>query len=128
MPGSSLWLLPPAQHPLNDIFSSLIDKTSTQFGSNHRFLPHVTLTSGISQSVYSEDAQAWLDSLDLPQDVAVKFGHVASEDAFVKKLYINVVKDYSMRALGEAARIYVEDFERARDWARNEYMPHLSLM
>jgi 2',3'-cyclic-nucleotide 3'-phosphodiesterase len=128
MPGSSLWLLPPANSPLDAILSAQIDTVSKHFHSEHRFLPHVTLTSGISESTYTPDPQAWLNNLSLPSDVRVKFEKVASEDAFVKKLYINVVKDDSVRELGEAARRTVEDGERAKAWAKDEYLPHLSLM
>lgn len=128
MPGSSLWLLPPGNDPLNRFLSSLIDRTSLHFASEHRFLPHITLTSSIQESKHSTDPQAWLDNLDLPKNVTVKFDRVASEDVFFRKLYVKVVKDGSLTALGEAARKTVEGDESAEAWARDEFMPHLSLM
>jgi 2',3'-cyclic-nucleotide 3'-phosphodiesterase len=112
MPGSSLWLLPPANHPLNDILPTLIDKTSKQFNSPHRFLAHITLTSEISPSKYGSDPQAWLDSLSLPasKDVNIEFEPLESD---------------------EQCRQQVQSFEegaKARSWAEEQYMPHLSLL
>lgn len=133
MPGSSLWLLPPANHALNNVLPALIDKTSSQFGSPHRFLPHVTLTSEILPSRYGSDAQGWLDSLNLDpgSDVRVNFEHLGSEDFFFRKLYIKCEKDDGLRKLAKECRKQVEGFsdeKKAEDWSNESYMPHLSLM
>lgn len=133
MPGSSLWLLPPIDHPLNDLLPTLIDRTSSHFNSPHRFLPHVTLTSDISPSLYSQDAQAWLDSIQLPSkhDVSVQFEALASEDVFFRKLYIKCEKNDGIKQLGKICRSLVkgvEDDEVAHVWAETSYTPHLSLL
>lgn len=131
MPGSSLWLLPPASHPLNSTLSDLISQTTEHFNSPHLFLPHITITSGISASTYAENPQKWLASIDFPADVEVRLGRLASEDVFVRKLYSTVVKNDGLRDMGTVVRRYVEGFEeeeRARKWAEEEYMPHLSLL
>lgn len=133
MPGSSLWLLPPKSHPLNDILSSLIDQTSSRFSSPHKFIPHVTLTSEISPSTYSSDPQKWLDSLQLPTPslVQVRFEKLASEDVFVRKLYIKCNKTEGLEKLAARCRLKVVGFEGediATNWAMEKYNPHLSLL
>ncbi|KAI5374737.1 2',3'-cyclic nucleotide 3'-phosphodiesterase [Alternaria postmessia] len=133
MPGSSLWLLPPADHPLNEVLPRLIDKTSKQFNSPHRFLPHVTLTSEISPSKYGSDPQAWLESLDLPsgQSIQIKFERLGSEDVFFRKLYIKCAKAAGIKQLAQQCRSHVNGFEdetNSKTWAEEQYMPHLSLM
>ena len=133
MPGSSLWLLPPTDHPLRDVIPSLIDKTSKKFNSPHRFLPHVTLTSEISPSAYGSNPQAWLDSLAFPagQDVRVTFERLGSDEAFFRKLYIKCEKNEGVKKLAKQCRQQVNGFEeeaKALIWANDQYMPHLSLM
>ena len=133
MPGSSLWLLPPANHPLNDVLPTLIDKTSKQFDSPHRFLPHITLTSEILPSKHGADAQAWLDSLSLPfkNDVKVEFERLGSDEAFFRKLYIKCKKAEGVKNLAQQCRQQVQGFEeegKSKVWAEEQYMPHLSLM
>jgi 2',3'-cyclic-nucleotide 3'-phosphodiesterase len=133
MPGSSVWLLPPSSHPLNSILSSLIQQTSSRFHSTHHFIPHITLTSEISPSTYSHNPQAWLDELHLPpgSDVEVKFENLASEDVFVRKLYIKCQKLDGLKKLAVACRRQVEGFgdeEQAVGWVEEKYAPHLSLL
>jgi 2',3'-cyclic-nucleotide 3'-phosphodiesterase len=134
MPGSSLWLLPPpSDSPINDLLASLIAQTSLRFHSTHSFLPHVTLTSDISPGKYSSDPQAWLDSLDLPSgnEVQVKFKQLASDDVFVRKLYIQCHKTDGIKKLAGACRQEVEGFgndSKAKEWANDQYNPHVSLL
>jgi 2',3'-cyclic-nucleotide 3'-phosphodiesterase len=131
MPGSSFWLLPPKDHPLDPILSTLIQKTATRFGSPHLFLPHITLTSDISASSYAENPQAWLDNMDFPTNVQVRFNHLASEDVFVRKLYVKIRKDESICTLAAKARRVVggfEDEDKAQKWVQERYKPHLSLL
>jgi 2',3'-cyclic-nucleotide 3'-phosphodiesterase len=135
MPGSSLWLLPPADHPLNAILPTLIDKTSKQFNSTHRFIPHVTLTSEISPSKYGSDPQAWLNSLSLPSSkhapVKVGFERLGSDAHFFRKLYIKCQKTDGVKEVVIRCRQQVQGFEeegKARVWAEEQYMPHLSLL
>ncbi|KAL5116549.1 2',3'-cyclic nucleotide 3'-phosphodiesterase [Pleosporales sp. CAS-2024a] len=133
MPGSSLWLLPPKEHPLNSALSGLIDQISSHFGSAHRFLPHVTLTSDISPSTHGSHPQAWLDSMALPsaRHVEVKFETLASEDVFFRKLYIKCHKSAGLKQLAEECRRKVDGFGdegTATAWAAEVYNPHLSLL
>lgn len=133
MPGSSLWLLPPADHPLNKVLPGLIDQTSKSFGSPHRFLPHVTLTSEISPSKYGSDGPAWLSALDLgpAKDVRVNLERLGSDDFFFRKLYIKCEKDGGLKTLAKQCRKHVDgyaDEKTAQDWAKEAYMPHVSLM
>ncbi|KAF2833159.1 2',3'-cyclic-nucleotide 3'-phosphodiesterase [Ophiobolus disseminans] len=130
MPGSSLWLLPPSDDPLNAVLFGLIQQTSSRFQSPHSFLPHVTLTSEISPA---SDPQAWLDSLELPagKDVQVKFETLVSEDVFVRKLYIQCAKSDGLKKLAGASRRNVaglEDQTKLAEWTHDKYNPHLSLL
>lgn len=133
MPGSSLWLLPPVDHPLDTILPTLIDKTSLRFSSTHRFLPHVTCTSEIAASTYEPDPQAWLDSLRLPDadDIHVIFEQLSSENVFVRKLYIKCHKNDGMKRLSQRCRQQVQGFEdekQAEEWVEGKFTPHLSLL
>lgn len=131
MPGSSLWLLPPRNQPLYPALCSLISETAKLFGSEHTFLPHVTLTSDINSKAYGSDPQAWLESLPFPKgiDVRVHLGILASEDVFVRKLYSKVDKD-GLESIGKMSRMTVEGYGdvAAQSWAEERYMPHLSLL
>ncbi|EAT85717.1 2',3'-cyclic-nucleotide 3'-phosphodiesterase [Parastagonospora nodorum] len=133
MPGSSLWLLPPKSHRLNSILPTLIDQTSSHFGSAHRFLPHVTITSEISPSTHSPNPQAWLDSLEISSGdkIEVMFEKLASEDVFFRKLYIKCHKTEGLKKLAVLCRREVEGFGEEREaakWATESYNPHLSLL
>jgi 2',3'-cyclic-nucleotide 3'-phosphodiesterase len=127
MPGSSLWLLPPADHPLNSLLTTAISKTSTHFSSPHHFIPHITLTSLIDPSTYASEPQKWLDSVPFPSkpDVVVRFGPLASEDVFVRKLYIKVEIEGVLQA-GKVARMTVNGYEE--EDVAGKFGPHLSLL
>ena len=91
MPGSSLWLLPPETHPLNELLTSLIRRTASHFGSSDLFVPHITLTSDlVAPSTYGSDPQQWLESLDLPagHNIQVQLDRLDSEHLYFRKLYI----------------------------------------
>ncbi|KAK3682316.1 2',3'-cyclic-nucleotide 3'-phosphodiesterase [Podospora appendiculata] len=149
MPGSSLWLLPPPSHPLHATLSKLISSTlpslepsaASDRVSPHFFAPHMTLTSGISPSLYSEDPQGWLDSIPWPraEQVRVRFEGpgVQSQDVFFRRCFIKVQLD-DVREIAGLARAWGvngrEDVvpgsktdEWLREWPR-EYVPHVSLM
>lgn len=133
MPGSSIWLLPPTDHPLNSLLPSLIDKTSAHFKSPHRFLPHVTLTSEIWPTSYGSEPQKWIDSLDFPlrAKVPVRFEKLDSEDVFFRKLYIKCEKNDALKQLVLHCRQQVkgyEEVEKASVWVGEEYTPHVSLL
>lgn len=134
MPGSSLWLLPPESHPLNEKLITLINRTASHFGSKDLFIPHVTLTSDlVKPSSYGPEPQRWLDSLDLPAggDVKVEFEKLSSEDVYFRKLYIKCQKTKGLKALATVCRKQVggyEDERIARKWAEETYNPHASLL
>ncbi|KAH7388634.1 2',3'-cyclic-nucleotide 3'-phosphodiesterase [Pyrenochaeta sp. MPI-SDFR-AT-0127] len=133
MPGSSLWLLPPTDHSLSTPLPLLIDKTSAHFKSQHRFLPHVTLTSDISPSSYSSEPQKWLDSLNLQLDIKVRvsFEKLESQDVFFRKLYIKCDKHDGLKRLALRSRQQVDGYGevgKAETWVKEEYTPHLSLL
>lgn len=133
MPGSSLWLLPPETHPLNEILTSLIKRTASHFGSSDLFIPHVTLTSEILPSTYGAEPQRWLESLDLPpgNDVQVQFERLNSEDVYFRKLYLQCQKAIGLKTLAKVCRKQVvnhKDEERAGRWADKIYNPHVSLL
>lgn len=134
MPGSSLWLLPPESHPLNEKLASLINRTASHFGSKDLFIPHVTLTSDlVKPSSYGPEPQRWLDSLDLPAggDVKVEFEKLSTEDVYFRKLYIKCQKTKGLKALATVCRKQVAGYEdegTARKWAEETYNPHASLL
>ncbi|CAI6247256.1 unnamed protein product [Periconia digitata] len=131
MPGSSLWLLPPQSHPLTPLLTQLIRQTSSHFNSPHLFIPHITLTSEIDPRTYEPSPQEWLDSLPLlnSREVVVRLGQLCSEDVFFRKLYSLVQKNDAITELGRLARENVQKEEGDKaDWAKNTYMPHLSLL
>lgn len=134
MPGSSLWLLPPETHPLNEVLTTLIKRVSSQFGSSDLFIPHVTLTADlVSPSSYGSDPQQWLDSLTLPaaDQVRVEFEKLNSEDVYFRKLYIKCTKTAGLKSLATVCRKQVanhEDEPTARKWVEGTYNPHVSLL
>lgn len=132
MPGSSLWLLPPPEHPLTTILTSLIQTTSERYESPHLFIPHVTLTSEIEPSTYQENPQEWLDSLPFPQgaEVRVNLGRVQSENVFVRKLYLTV-EHQGVKGAATVARRTVKGYEeqgQVTTWVEEKFRPHLSLL
>ncbi|KAF2747327.1 2',3'-cyclic-nucleotide 3'-phosphodiesteras-like protein [Sporormia fimetaria CBS 119925] len=131
MPGSSIWLIPPESHPLNAILTTLIQKNSEHFSSTYLFAPHITLTSDVAGLDWYPNPQKFLDSLDLPSTVEVKFSGLESQDPYFKKLFVKVAKNESIRGLAAAARRSVRGFgdeEKAKKWTEEEYYPHLSLL
>jgi 2',3'-cyclic-nucleotide 3'-phosphodiesterase len=140
MPGASLWLIPPQSSTFYKTLQTLIDKTiPTHFPNTktHHFIPHVTITSNIDQSLYSQDPQAWLGSLSLhPQSQVVEpisIGLEALEagQPFVKKLTLKAERSSQLLALAASCRaeaVLGRDSVKAAEWAHSEYLPHLSLM
>jgi 2',3'-cyclic-nucleotide 3'-phosphodiesterase len=63
--------------------------------------------------------------------VRVQLEKVASEDVFVRKLYIKCKKAEGLEKLAAVCRQQVEGFEdasKAEGWASDKYNPHLSLL
>ncbi|KAK5943588.1 hypothetical protein PMZ80_004596 [Knufia obscura] len=139
MPGSSLWLIPQPSK-FNTAAQELISSTIPQLFPSvkaHQFIPHLTLTSSIEvSSTYGDQPQKWLDSLTLSdepvnEDVQICLDAIEPGEPFFKKLTLSAKHDDRLVQLAAACRCYgVEngDMDRARDWAKAEYMPHLSLM
>lgn len=149
MPGSSLWLIPPATHPLHAILTTLITDTlpslllpppspsSSSSSLLPTFSPHLTLTSSIPPATYSPDPQAWLDSIPFPSsaDVRVSLESVRTEDVFLRRCYLRAefagVRDIA--AAARAAGVESEGAvgaERTAAWLekwRTGFGPHVSL-
>ncbi|KAL2149258.1 hypothetical protein VTH82DRAFT_8606 [Thermothelomyces myriococcoides] len=128
MPGSSLWLLPPENHPLNPVLRALITETlpsnfTREAASSPRVVPHffpahVTLTSEISPDVYGDDPQGWLDRLPLPKGGSesqpkVRFERVVSQDVFYRRCFIRVTFDgvKELAGIARATAVFGEEVE-----------------
>lgn len=139
MPGASLWIIPPKDSSFSQALQTLISKTiPPRFPQTktHDFIPHVTITSNIDQSLYGSDPQAWLSDLHVPSGdqhdpVFVTLDVLEAGDAFVKKLTMRAGKTAQLLHLASACRaeaVEAGDQEKAEEWAHDEYLPHLSLM
>jgi 2',3'-cyclic-nucleotide 3'-phosphodiesterase len=139
MPGASLWIIPPKDSSFSQALQTLISKTIPPHfpqTKTHEFIPHVTITSNINQSLYGSNHQAWLSDLHLPSGdqhdpVFVTLDVLEAGDAFVKKLTMRAGKTAQLLHLASACRaeaVEGGDLEKAEKWAHNEYLPHLSLM
>ena len=81
MPGNSLWLVPPHNHPLNGTLTKLIQEVlPALFISRNfpvpKFSPHITITSDIPHEISAEETQKLLDELPLPKSLPVKLKSV----------------------------------------------------
>lgn len=139
MPGASLWIIPPKDSSFSQALQTLISTTIPPHfpdTKTHDFIPHVTITSNIDQSLYGSDPQAWLGGLHLPSGdqhdpVFVTLDLLEAGDAFVKKLTLRAGKSAQLLQLASACRaeaVEGGDQGKAENWARDEYLPHLSLM
>lgn len=134
--GSSLWLVPPKGSTITSKLQELISSDVPrifQDVSPPDFAPHITLTSEIDPSLYGNDPQAWLDSLDLSEKhVHIRFLVVDTEAVFFRKCTLRVDKTFSDLDLiaSESRRVGVlgGDAAAADDWTGMEYEPHCSLM
>lgn len=140
MPGSSLWLVPPPDHPLNGVLSELIAKTlPNKFPAEvgPPFSPHMTLTSNIDPSIYGDNPQEWLESIPWPasSDVKVRFDVVKTEEVFFRRGYIKLKVDGVKDIVALARARGVEGEQRigptTEAWL-NEWIsafgPHVSLI
>jgi len=102
----------------------------------HDFLPHITLTSGIDKSLYGNEPQIWLDSLSVPATSAahplvLKLEALEAGEPFVKKFTARLSKLPEILKLAEACRaeaVTGGNFDKAREWAQEQYLPHMSLL
>jgi 2',3'-cyclic-nucleotide 3'-phosphodiesterase len=104
------------------------------------FYPHLTLTSFIDLSKLDSDPQAWLNSLQLPDgnNVNVQFEEVVAGKKFFQKLYVLVEKQpllelgsFSRWQAVEAPKMATDSSSarsEAERWAKEEWMPHVSLL
>ena len=140
MPGSSLWLVPPPDHPLHKILSELIHThLPSKFPelTGPQFAPHMTLTSNVPPETYGNDAQQWLDSIPWPagESVRVRLQTVKSEDVFYRRGYIKVafegVRDVAgiarARGVNGEATIGPTTEEWLKEW-KSAFGPHVSLI
>ncbi|GAB7361197.1 hypothetical protein MBLNU230_g1228t1 [Neophaeotheca triangularis] len=138
MPASSLWLLPPQNHPLNTALQTLITTLpTTSFKpiavANHpfkTFIPHITVTSDTTPS--TSEPQTWLDGLQLPYstgELKVRLQRPEAGSVFFRKLTIKVEKNEGVGELAAACREQGTGClrEEAREWVEKSYGPHLSL-
>ncbi|RYP22121.1 hypothetical protein DL765_001880 [Monosporascus sp. GIB2] len=140
MPGSSLWLIPPASHPLHGIISDLVSEqlpSSFPDLTGPTFAPHMTLTSNIPPALYGDAPQEWLDSIPWPaaRDVQVRFEDVRTEDTFFRRCYIRVVFEgvRSIAGLARARGVNGEETigSKTEQWLeewRSAFGPHVSLI
>jgi Cyclic phosphodiesterase-like protein len=84
--------------------------------------------------VPSDNPQAWLDFLELPQaeDVRIVFADLASGDRWTKKLFLRAEKE-PLRNVGMVCRSALEKMnhnseDKARRWVEEEWDPHVSLV
>lgn len=142
MPGSSLWLTPPASHPLHAIITNLIETSIPAHFPNTTprppiFSPHLTLTSNVDPGIYADQPQRWLDEIPFPsaEDVNVSFEKVKTEDVFYRRCYLKCVydgvKDVAAiaRARGVEGEADVGKITEAwlAEW-QGSFGPHVSLM
>ncbi|KAF2232726.1 hypothetical protein EV356DRAFT_505011, partial [Viridothelium virens] len=135
MPGSSLWLMPPAHSPVATLLSSLIAHTiPSHFAqlSPPQFSPHVTLTSEIDPQLYGDQPQQWLDQqISCPpgKDLSILFETLDTEQPFFRKLTIRVSKHPVLAELAENCRRIgvAKDNGIAQRWVEHDYRPHCSL-
>lgn len=129
MPGSSLWLLPPATSTLTKTLQTLISSSipslfPTTSPPPPDFIPHITLTSHITPT--PSDPQAWLDKLSLPDLEAVVILHPVVGEIYFQKLTLACAKSKGLTALAKACREQAVGDDA--DAFAEGYYPHLSLM
>lgn len=140
MPGSSLWLVPPPDHPLHGILAELVTKTlPAKFPAEvgPLFSPHMTLTSNIEPSIYGDNPQQWLDSIPWPKGSEVKpqFGVVKTEDVFFRRAYIKLgfdgVRDIAALARARGVEAEEDIGPKTEKWLAEwvaAFGPHVSLI
>ncbi|KAF8248862.1 2, 3 cyclic phosphodiesterase [Wilcoxina mikolae CBS 423.85] len=135
MPGSSLWLIPPAGSPLETALQSLISTSLPPHFLPERvpsFPPHLTLTSRLPEE-FSNPQQQVLDQIDIPNDELpdVKFASLNVGDTFFTRLTLHTEKTQSLVALAKQCRrkfVVGTTEEEAELWAEEVFTPHVSLV
>ena len=136
--GSSLWLLPP--RTVEAALSQLTRKTiPSAFGYCNPFpilAPHITLTSGIPDSVTDSSDNArleWFHSLPLSLDAppVVSIQSLAVGDRVTQKIILLVHKERSLIDLAVQLRAMAVEggsMKAAQEWAKTIWMPHITLL
>ncbi|KAI9722223.1 MAG: hypothetical protein M1812_001695 [Candelaria pacifica] len=135
MGAQSLWLVPPADHPIHNVLSNLI---TTQIPSlpgitppPPNFPPHITLTTGIPLDL--EDPQRWLDDMDLGNatQTDVRLLQLDSDDHYFKRVTLRVemagVQALASRVRKAKANLIGKPIKDADEEGKT-FSPHLSLM
>ena len=138
-----MWLVPHSDSAFNQALQALITESIPARFPNtetHHFIPHVTVTSSIEQSVYGQDPEAWIRNLNLTTvsgidahepTIFIRLETLEAGDQFVKKLTLKAEKAPRLLGLAAVCRsqaLSQSDSALAARWARDEYLPHLSLM
>jgi 2',3'-cyclic-nucleotide 3'-phosphodiesterase len=150
--GCSVWLVPPATHPLHATLTTLIHKTLPAVWENHSpeplpaFTPHLTLTSGLPESLTAAAAASLLATLSRPFEPApaaraddgfpaparVGFAGLSVGDRWATRVHLRVVKAGAqaggLRRLAAGARLEAAGEAGAREWVEGTWMPHVSLV
>lgn len=134
-PALSLWLVPPADHPITNVLSDLITTKIPSLpgvtSTPPKFRPHITLTTGIPQDL--TDPQQWLDSLDLGNatQTDVRLLQLDVEDRYFKRVTLRVemggVQGLASRMRKAKVGLLGKPMEDADEEGKT-YSPHLSLM
>lgn len=132
--GLALWLTP---FPASSILSNLIETLATNY-STPRFIPHVTLLSGLATDSPLESVQnRILEGIELyrastanpMQGIHLKFGDglASHKDIIWQYLFIKIQLDDSLTALRRCLKMTCLP-DQAAEAAGDDYFPHLSLM
>ncbi|KAK9477854.1 2',3'-cyclic-nucleotide 3'-phosphodiesterase [Lipomyces japonicus] len=138
MPGLSLWLSPSPESTIYASLEMLIANLSDKFYSGHapKFVPHITITSGIPFDTNAESVVAYAASI-LTESIELTILKIDYGPAYFKKIFLRVEKTSGLTKLArESRRKYVlqqtldnEAAEKeAIKWEIEDYDPHISLV
>jgi len=130
-PGSSLWLLPPADSKIERELHTLINSTFPGFFPNIQlphFPPHITLTSEVDPAL---DPTTVTSSIEITSAPDVRFTNVNIGKTFFTRVTLYLEKTEKLKALAADCRqrfVTNGNTELARKWVEDSYVPHLSLI
>lgn len=134
----SLWLVPHEGNPFTKAMKELIaDDVPRNFLSPQDiqgFPPHVTVSNDVNLD--GKSPQDFLDGLKLPEfkngsnEVEVLLDTIQAEDPKFRKMNISVMDDANLKKLAAACRSQAvgASGDEAKQWAENNYRPHMSLL
>ena len=136
--GSALWLLPPptVEAALSQLIRETIPAAFRYCNPFPILAPHITLTSGIPDSVTDSSDNArleWFHSLPLCLNAppVVTIQSLAVGARVTQKIILLVHKERSLVDLAVQLRAMVVEggsMKTAQDWAKIIWMPHISLL